>query len=697
MADQVITRVFTGGEIAPGLHARADTNKYASGLALCQNFIVRAQGGAYSRCGTKYIDELKSSAAKGRLIPFSFNVSQNYVLVFENNNMRVIKDGGYVLAGGGPSIYDLVTTYTTAELPRLIFTQDADVMTITHPDHFPAKLSRVADDNWTLANLSFAPSVTTPTGLAVVAVGTASGSPNKTYRYVVTAVDENGEESLPTAEVSHTINALNTTYGSKLTWNTVSGAVYYRVYRDPSNGTGVYSWVGDTVNLVFEDYNVSPDTSDSPPEANDPFAASADDQPATVGYFQQRQIFANTNNNIQKVFGTAVADYESLRFSRPARANDAVFFTIKAREVNEIRHIVGEDSLIFLTSGAEWKLTEGQERVLTPATIGVRRQSSWGASWTRPAVAGDSIIYVQEKGNHIRDLTYEFEADRYRGSELSVMADHLFYGYTIDEMDYSYEPDKVLWCIRSDGKLLGMTYQREHGIWGWHQHDTPGGDGEFESVTVIPENGRDAVYFIVKRTIDSATVRYIERLEQRTSVVENVWYVDCGLQYDGSPATVITGLDHLEGETVIGVADGNVLDAGEELVVTSGQVTIPNAASKVTLGLAYTPAIELLDIDTPDLQQTLKGKEISVSNVLIEIENSRGGWVGSKNDDGTTNDMVEIKPRFDSDDYDALALKSFKQEVVIEPNWGKGGGIRIEQRAPMPLNILAVIPDVDIS
>ena len=135
---EIIQRSFTSGEIAPSLRSRTDLNKYQSGLALCENFIVRAQGGVYSRPGTRYIGELGDSTKVGRLIPFSFSTEQTYILVFEHLKMRIIKDGGYILDGGSP--YELVTTYTEAQLSRLKFTQSADVLTIVHPDHDPAAI-----------------------------------------------------------------------------------------------------------------------------------------------------------------------------------------------------------------------------------------------------------------------------------------------------------------------------------------------------------------------------------------------------------------------------------------------------------------------------------------------------------------------------------------------------------------------------
>lgn len=688
---QIIQRAFTSGEIAPSVRSRADLAKYGSALALCENFFIRSQGGAYSRPGTRYVGEVSDSTKRARLIPFSFNTEQTYILVFEEFKMRVVKDGGYVLAGGGPSVYELTTPYTEADLARLTFTQSADVMTIVHPNYEIRDLNRLAEDNWTLSTVNYASTVSTPSGLAAVAVGTGAGSYNKTYRYVVTAVDGDGTESLASSEVSITTASLSTTAGVKLTWTAVAGASYYRVYKDPSDNTSIYGWIGDSNNTQFTDFNKAPITSDAPPEDRQPLSSSSN-YPAAVNYYQQRMVFANTTNEPQAVYTTQTGNRLSFRTSNPTRDDDAVTFTINANQVNEIRHIVSLDDLMLGTSGGWWKVTEGQDEVFTPATAGVKRQITEGTSWVPPVIVNDTVLYVQEKGARIRDLNYTFSDDKYTGNDLSIMAEHLFEGNTVTEMAYASEPYSIVWCVRDDGRLIALTYQREHQVWGWHQHVT---DGDFESVAVISEDGRDALYVIVKRNINGSDVRYVERMEPRyASAVEDAFFVDCGLSYDGTAATVISGLDHLEGEDVAVLADGNVV---KNLTVASGSITLPRAASKVHVGLAYTPAVELLDIEaSASITETLKGQNVTVSKVILEVESSRGGWVGPKKDDGSTGEMREIKPRFDSDGYDTVALKTFKDEVTIEPQWSKGGGIRIEQRDPLPLAILSVVPTVDV-
>lgn len=683
---QITQRSFTSGEIAPALRSRTDLIKYSTGLALCENFFIRPQGGVYSRPGTRFIGELGDSTKVGRLIPFSFNTEQTYVLVFEHLKMRVVKDTGYILSG---TIYEIATPYTEAQLSRLYFTQDADVLTIVHPDHDPKTLSRLTETNWVLANINFASQVAAPTGVLSAVTGAGAGTNSKTYTYVVTAVDVDGVESLASASTSITTPSLTTTAGVRITWSAVTGADHYRIYKDPSVNTDLYGVIGESATTSFDDFNLAPITSDAPPRDRQPFAA-ANSKPSTVTYYQQRQIFANTNLEPQTVFTTQTADYDSMRTSFPSRDDDAITFTVKARQVNEVRHILPLDKMILLTSGGEWIATEGQDQVLTPSTIGVRTQSFNGASWVPPVIINSTALYVQEKGTRIRDLGYEFSSDKYTGNDMSLMSEHLFEGHTILEMAFSQEPYGILWCVRDDGVLLGLTYQREHQVWGWHHHTT---DGIIESVTTISTGGRDALYMIVKRTVNSVDVRYIERLEIRdTSASENAFCVDSGLSYVGAPATIISGLDHLEGRSVAVLADGNEVTG---LTVTGGSITLPRESSKVHVGLPYTPVIETLDIDSPSAQGSVKPQNVSVSRVTLEVQDSRGGFVGPISDDGTAN-LLEIKPRFDSDGYDTISLKTYKTEINIQPEWNKGGGLRIEQRSPLPLAILSISPKVDV-
>ena len=486
-----------------------------------------------------------------------------------------------------------------------------------------------------------------------------------------------------------TLNSLSSTYGVKLTYDAATGADYYKVYKADSVNSDVYGFIGETRSLEFSDFNIAPDLSIAPPQDREPFT-DADNRPSAVNYYQQRAIYANTNDEPQTVYTTQTSNYRSLRTSSPARADDAVTFTIAGRQVNEIRHIVALDALILLTSGGEWRVTEGQDEVLAPDTVGVRIQSYNGCNWVPPVIVNDTVVFVQSSGARIRDLGYTFTSDKYTGSDLSIMSEHLFEGYEIKEMTYTKEPYSIVWCVRDDGMLLGMTYQREQEVWGWHKHTT---DGLFESAASITEDNKDSLYVIVNRTIDGNTVRYVERMDPREETnPEDCFYVDSGLSYNGTPVTTLSGLDHLEGEDVAVLADGNVVNG---LTVTSGEITLPYAASVVHAGLAYTPELVTLAVDNP--QEAIKGSSFSVGKVKLIVDKSRGGWIGPvPRDADPVNDVTEIKPRFVADGYSTIALRSQEVEVNVKPSWNKRGQVRIQQRDPLPLGIVAIIPEIDI-
>jgi len=753
---EMIQRSFTKGELAPGLHARADLRLYALGLASLRNFFVHPEGGTSTRAGYAWTGEIKDNSATFRFLPFSFNTEQTYVLEFTDLAMRVIMDGGYVtetaqnvvsvtlgatttvevtghgysngdqvyLSGLGGTVelnngwftvasvstetfvlsgvdstgytaftsggtaaklYTVVSPYAEADIANIKYTQSADVMTLTCAGYDPTELTRTGHTSWTFSTISFAPTISAPTGLSATGGGSGCGSNSKTYEYVVTAVDEDGNESVASSPVSVTNNSLSETCYVTISWSAVTGADYYNVYKAESEVSDVYGWIGKSTTTSHKDYNIAPTVDDAPPVDRQPFTG-ADDKPTTVNYYQQRILYAATTNKPQTVYGSQSGNYHSMRVSVPTKDDDAITFTIASQKVNEVRHIVALDALLLLTSGGEWKVTEGQDDVLTPSSVGVKPQSYYGASDVQPVVVGDSAVYIQERGSRVRDIAYTFESDTYTGSDLSILAQHLFEGYTITEMAYAQEPYSQLFLLRSDGKVLGCTYHREHEVVAWYLFET---SGTVKTLAVIGEGQVDVLYLGVERTIGGVTKRYTERMAPRAwSAAEDAFCVDCGSTYDGTATTTISGLRHLEGETVTALADGNVV---RNLTVTDGKVTLPNSASKVHIGLDYTSYLQTLPIDVNAQDTVLRGKQKSVSSVVFTFLNSRGGWVGTD----STN-KFEIKSRYEADDYDEIELRSYDREVSMYATWNQDGQVYFEQTDPLPVTVLAIAPEVSI-
>jgi len=754
---EIVKRNFTAGEISPSLHARVDLKKYQSGLATLRNFLIHPEGGISTRPGFEWVGHVKDNSSTFRLIPFQYSTEQTYVLEFTDLAMRVIKDGGYVtntpvvitgitssspavvtatshgysngdtvyisavagmleinngwytvanvaantfeLSGvdssgytaytsGGTSagIHTVVSPYAEADLYDIKYTQSADVMTFVHKSYDPTELSRTGHTSWSFDVVSYASTVTAPTGLAAVTGGSGGGSYNKTYKYTVSAVVD-GIESLPSIAASTgAISSLSTTYYVSLSWTAVADAEHYNIYKAESEVSEVYGWIGKSITTSHKDYNIAPLIDDAPQSDRQPFS-DAGEKPSTVNYYQQRIMFGASQNKPQTVYGSQSGNYHSLRVSVPTKDDDAVTFTIASQKVNEIRHIVSLDAMIILTSSGEWHVTEGQDDVLTPSTVGVKPQSYYGASHVQPVLVGSDAIYTQDRGSRLRTIGYAFETDNYSGSDLSIMAQHLMDQYTIIDMAYAQEPYSIIYALRDDGVLLCCTYQKEHEVVGWYHYDTP--NASIKSIAVIAEGNQDILYAGIERTINSQTVRYVERLRERNWITaENAFCMDAAARYSSTSTDTVYGLHHLEGETVTAFADGNVV---MDVTVSDGMVTIPNAAETILVGITYECDVETLDVDSADPKISIRGDLKSVSQVVFKFLNSRGGWVGPNE-----SNLTEIKPRFTSDGYDAIQLRTYEHRVTIGAGWSEGGRIFFRQSDPVPATILVISPEVSI-
>ncbi len=505
MTNNVIQPSFAAGELSPTLDARVDIAKYKVGAARVRNFYVDYRGGVTTRPGTRWIMEAASSLAGNpfqnvRMIEFEFNTEQTYVLVFTHMQMQVIKSGAVV---GAP--YTLTTPYDEQDLPTLKFFQSADVMTLTHPSYPPANLSRLADDNWELTTVTFSTSQNAPTSVTAVAA-VAGGTTD--YNYVVTSVDsETAEESIASAVGSVTNAAIMSSNGNEsvtVSWTAAADANLYNVYRqvEVPNGTAaagqLFGFVGSSTTTSFVDRNSLPNYTITPPLHYDPFTSYG--YPSCGSYFAQRKWFAASANYPQSFWATQVGNFDNMDKSIPTRDSDALTGTIASTKVNSIRHALAMPSgLIMLTSGAIWQVSGGQPgAAVTPATVQANQQAFNGASHVPPLQINQDILYVQDMGSTVRDLSYNFYANIYTGTDMSVLAAHLFTGKTIVDWAWAEEPYKIIWTVRNDGVLLGFTYLKEQDIYAWSRHDT---QGNFIDVCSVNEGTRDAVYVAVRRFI----------------------------------------------------------------------------------------------------------------------------------------------------------------------------------------------------
>ncbi len=434
--------------------------------------------------------------------------------------------------------------------------------------------------------------------------------------------------------------------------------------------------------------------------------------PSCVTFYQDRLAWASTpNSEPQTVWFSQTASYSNFGVSEPVQDTDSISAVLPGRQLNAVHNlIVMPQFLVALTSDSEWAINPASgSGAFTPSTINIALQGHRGSSAVFPAVVGIELILIQQMGTVVRNLIYQLAVNGFFGDNISIVSQHLFTGYTINEMAYQQEPDSIIWAVRSDGQLLSCTYMRDQEMNAWTHHDT---QGTFESVCTIPNStlGLNEVWVVANRTVNGQTVRFIERLMPRDqgTVPAQQFFVDCGISTTfQTPQTVIGGLSYLNGMAVSVLADGNVVACPNDpalptMIVTNGQITLPVAATVVTVGLPYTCDLETLRIESQNQQGTLQGRRVSISGVTVRFWNSRSGFQMSCSqsrapaDNATSAGFDEIIQREVTDNYNSpIALKT--QDYLIEPANGGfdfGAHLFFRQVHPLPMTVLGIMPTI---
>lgn len=668
---------FAAGVIAPGLHGRIDINKYDVGLKVGENVFIHTHGGVSNRAGTEFIAEVWDSAQTYRLIPFSRDEDDNYVMVLGDQAMQIVFDGAWVETSPD-NPYQPPTPYAAADVADVDYVQSVDVMYFTHVSYRTQLMSRTALTSWTFADLLFNPTAPLPTNVVV----TPDGPGAETYTYKVAAV-VNGTEGFPSIEAT-TAAAQNLDISGAqnvITWDAVAGAEEYVVYRERG---GSFGYIGFADGTTFTDDNIDPNLELSPVQSTSLFQA-AGDYPSKCTLYQQRLMLAATQNDPESVWGSRIGDFQNFTRSRFTRDDERVEVTLSGESINRVRSLLPLRDLVAFTWAGEIAIT-GPDGGL-PATNPIQTQNGRAGAWyVKPIVVDDTAIFVDRTGRTVRDLRYAFEQDGYAGNELTIFAQHYFDGRTIQRWGFAQSPFSVIWVALDDGTLLSFTYKREHQVWAWARHDL---GGLVEDICVIPENGEDAVYFLVRRTVQGTQRRYIERMKSRLFTDQNdAFFVDSGITYDGPETTTITGLDHLEGETVTALADGSVVPT---LTVSGGQVSLPVAAAKVHVGLPFEAEIETLPpaITLRDIGSA-RGRPTRTPKVRIQLERTRGIEASS-----TNRDFAPLL-RQRSDLSQVPELVTGMVDIGVGPGWSKDGTIVIRQPYPLPMTVLGIAPEVVI-
>ena len=545
---------FNGGEISPLLFGRPDVERYGTGLSTCENFVPLLQGPLERRPGSHFIVSTKSGATEAsRLIRFEFSASQAYALEFGDQYVRFVRDRAQVVSG---TPVEVVTPYLEADLFQIKTAQSADVMYIAHTSYAPRTLSRTSDTSWAMAVYAFqdGPFLNTNSTDTTFTLGGTTGSVSVTASSITGINSGAGFQSTDVGRLIRFKDPASNWTWLKVTAHTSTTVVTATIEgADASAGTATTEWR----------MGVWSDTTG---------------WPATVTFHQDRLIWGGGVEYPQRVDMSRTGDFPNMA---PTDADGTVVddhgiaITLSANGVNAIVWLEDDEKgLICGTGGGEWIIRPNETGdAITPTNIQAKRSSTYGSKNIEPVRSGKSILFIQRSGLKLRDLAYVFEDDGFRAPDMTLISEHITTG-GITQLAYQAEPQSIVWAVRGDGTLLGLSFVRDQKIIGWHRHilggtsDASGTKAKVESVVSVPNPSANAddLIMIVSRYINGATVRHIEYLTEfwrDTNNQEDAQFSDSTLTLD-SPVT-ITGISEADPGVVTATSHG--FSDGDEVAI----------------------------------------------------------------------------------------------------------------------------------
>ena len=385
---------------------------------------------------------------------------------------------------------------------------------------------------------------------------------------------------------------------------------------------------------VFTDDYITPNVAVGIPKQTELFKPDGE-LPGLVALYQQRLMFASSNANPSKYWLSRPGNFLDFSTSEIITEADPIIASLPLTKGPRICHIVAQRDAHCFCEGSEWVIRAVNSNTLSYKTITADMQSASGCSeWLPPIMCGTSMLFVEKSGRSVREYKYDYASDGFAGRDISIMSASLFEGRQIVDWAYQQHPDSILWCVMSDGALLGFTYMPEHEVYAWFQ-------AEMENATVLSICGTEAligyddklatseIFLLVKRD----TSYYIERMRPTPAgetLLTRAIHLDCVTLFtrphvwSAHPPTGFTAINVETGEIVTDLVEGDSYIQGipikAELTTVHpeipGQGTIQNTIKAVVSaqlrvqnaeGLNVRLAIqaEAKDQDVRDCEETI--------------------------------------------------------------------------------------------
>jgi hypothetical protein len=613
----------------------------------------------------------------------------------DSDGFNISTLGGGVISSYGnmAKIFSIGTSYTQAELVDIRVVQSADTLYIVHPNHPPASLVRVSALSWTLANLTFTDGpydVLNPTATAAspttLTPSAATGAGVTLTASAVTGINNN--QGFLATDVGRLIRIQE-------------GSVWGYVLVTAFSNTLV---ITVTVLATLTNTNAKKNWRMG-------IWSDTTGYPHCTIFYEDRLYFAGSTIYPQRFDGSNVSQYTNFSPSATdgtVSDSNAVSGTLNSDDVNVIRWLVGhENGLLAGTARSEWWIRGSTVlgEAITPANMTFKQTTKRGSDPVAAVAANRAAIFVQRGGKKLREMAFVTTGYEYgfKTPDVTQLSEHIT-APGISQLAYQEQPIPIVWAVRTDGALLGMTYDRDTGIVAWHRHFIGGSssaDGTVnaivESIAVVsaPDGTRDELYMVVNRYVNGRTRRYIEYMskfwETEIDTQANAFYADCGYTItDGVASNYVNGLAFLEGQTV-----GVLLDGAKQapVVVTNGTITLTETGLIKTLGFWYNSDGQSMPIEAGAQDGSAQGKIKSITRIGFWLLDTLGFKFG-----GDFDTLEEIVEREWGDNYGSPPpLFTGVHRERLTSDYDRLGQYCWRCDGPFPGNLLATMPQTETS
>lgn len=633
---------FNSGVLDPRLAARTDIKHFYQGADTAANVVSMPQGGLKRRGGMMYVDTVASEA---RLASFAFNVEQTYLMVFTNNNIAVYKDD--------VKQADIATTYTTAELFELQWTQSADTMIIVHENHAPAKLVRGASHtSWTLSDISFRNYPTFDFDADYSANTFTVGTGGEDATVVANSVTVTASAStFASGDVGGIFESLSVTNSGKgrITGYISATVVTIEVTVAWDNATGNSVAAGDAV-------------------LEEPVWSASRGWPKSATFYQGRMWFGGSKSRPQTLWGSKTNDFYNFDVGT-GLDDEGIDVTLDTDQVNAITAVFAGRHLQVFTTGGEFSM---QDSPITPAKSAVQRQTLFGSAPIPPKSIDGATFFLDRTGKAVREFIYTYAEEAYTSNTVSLLASHTI-NAPVDMDVQRGTPDddaSYLFLVNNDGTVSVFNTLRAQEVGGWTTWTT---NGTVESIATVV----DEVYLVVKRNINGSEQRFIEEINKNH-------YTDCSVLQTLSPASdTVTGLGHLNGEECRVKADGAVQP---NETPSGGSITLGRDATTVEVGLNFDTTIKTMPLNMQFQDGPTLTRKKRITQVEANLYESLGVYINGNQlaDRQFGEDMLDTTP---------TPFTGIKETHLL--GWDEAAQVTITQQDPVPMTVLALAIEVE--